>query len=181
MLDVTAIARCHRCNVISLPIHPNRSDPTHASVHIPLDWAGVRVFMDGEEDFLLCPECRDEAWEWLTTKVERRPSSDGACLVQFYPEDVRVGGWVFCELPKGHAGAHGLVQNAEECLARSWDGSGVGGDYCRLSKGHAGKHRGRGWERADRVERWAVLLESKSWDDVDELAEIIVNEIDRGE
>ena len=103
MLDVIAIARCHRCNVISTPIHPMRSDPTHAAVVIPFEWAGVRVFLDGEEDFILCPECRAEAWEWLTTNVERRPSSDGHCLATYWTE----GGRTFCSLPKGHDGRHG--------------------------------------------------------------------------
>lgn len=102
MLDVIAIARCRRCNVISTPIHPNRSDPTHASVSIPLDWMGVRVFLDGEEDFILCPECKTEAWEWLTTRIERRPSSDGKCLADYYG----VNGRDFCDLPKGHTGPH---------------------------------------------------------------------------
>jgi hypothetical protein len=103
MLDVIAIARCHRCNVISLPIHPiTSSDPTHAAVTIPFDWMGVTVFMDGEESFILCPECRAEAWEWVITKVERRPSSDGQCLASYYGRN----GHDFCDLPKGHTGPH---------------------------------------------------------------------------
>jgi hypothetical protein len=103
MIDVTAIARCHRCNVISLPLYPNRSDPTHASVSLPFEWLGGRLYTDGEDtDFTLCPECTREAWEWLTTKVERRPSSDGMCLALHYAADGRR----FCDLPKGHDGHH---------------------------------------------------------------------------
>jgi RNA polymerase subunit RPABC4/transcription elongation factor Spt4 len=105
MIDVIAIARCHRCNVISLPLHPNRSDPTHASISLPHDWAGLRVFLDGEEDFILCPDCRAEAWDWLTTRVARKSSSEGKCLNVFYNHSGG-GSKDFCDLEKGHTGPH---------------------------------------------------------------------------
>ena len=103
-LEITAIARCHRCNVISTMLNPIQSDPTHASVVIPFDWMGFRVFGDGQDDdFILCPDCKNEAWEWLQTKVERRPSSDGQCLAMYYDANGRT----FCGLPAGHIGSHG--------------------------------------------------------------------------
>lgn len=108
MLDVAAIARCSRCNVISLPIHPFRSDPTHATIVLPSDWMGVRLFLDGEEEFILCPDCRSEAWDWLTTRVVRKPSSDNWCNAVYYPENAdRMFRGDFCMKPKNHAGEHG--------------------------------------------------------------------------
>jgi hypothetical protein len=104
MLDIIAIARCHRCNVISLPIYPTRSDPTYASITLPFDWQAVRWYSDGEDiDIVLCPECKQEAWEWLVTKIERRPSSDGQCLADYWANGERS----FCHQPKGHTGPHG--------------------------------------------------------------------------
>lgn len=109
MLDVVAIARCHRCNVISLPLRPSLSDPTYAAVSIPLDWSAVRVFMDGETDAVLCPACTREAWEWLTTRIERKPSNEGQCLAEHYWSGTRY----FCDLERGHAGpCRGSVDGA---------------------------------------------------------------------
>lgn len=105
MLDVIAIARCHRCNVISLPLHPSRSDPTYAAVSLPHDWQAIRWFADGQdEDYVLCPECSREALEWIGTKVARKPTSDSLCNARSW--DGRGIGGDFCDLPKGHDGPH---------------------------------------------------------------------------
>jgi hypothetical protein len=137
MLDIIAVARCHRCNVISTPIHPVRSDPTHASASIPFDWMGVRIYKDGDEDFILCPECAREAWEWMSSTVARKSSSDGKCLATMFNHKERAID--FCDLPKGHTEPHALrVYPEPTCMDVFW--TPTGRTACLKPKGHDGVH-----------------------------------------
>ena len=89
MIEVLAIARCGRCNIVSTAIKPTRhGTPDYVSVSLPSDWMSVRVFADGEEDYILCPECRITAYDWLQDTVTRLSTSEEEKRVLDKLEDI---------------------------------------------------------------------------------------------